>query len=291
MPIVSAVVSGEKLRVFISWSGDLSKVVATAVREWLPSLFDRVDPWMSDLDIASGARGLEEIHTTLANCSFGVIIVTDENQGSAWLNYESGAISKSIADSASRVVPLLVDLSGPTQLTGPLAQFQARKLDEQGVLRLVETLADQLGVPPDTARQRFEAFWPQLERSTKEALASRGNVAPAKTRQRPMVDMLEEVLAQVRELTRVVDLSRALTPSRMDYITLSLTDVMPAIIDLLPHGDPAISGRARFIAETVDDVIGFTKGHHRKPPTSRVRRPKFATLLSSDGDEDLAWRE
>ncbi|MGL5824458.1 MAG: TIR domain-containing protein [Nocardioides sp.] len=280
--------SDEKLRVFISWSGDLSKVVATALREWLPSLFDRVDPWMSDSDIASGARGLEEIHTTLANCSFGVIIVTDENQGSAWLNYESGAISKSIADSASCVVPLLVDLSGPAQLTGPLAQFQARKLDEEGVRRLVDTLADQLAVSPETARQRFDAFWPSLERSTKEAVADRGKASTSRTRPRTTQDMLEEVLAQVRELTRAMDPSRPpLTPSGMDYIVTSLSELMPVVIELMSHNESVISHRAAFIAEIVEDVLDFTRGGRKPRPRSRLRKPPRLPPLHSEGVEEL----
>ena len=197
--------SEEKLRVFISWSGDLSRSVAGALREWLPSIFDLVDPWMSDADIGSGARGLEEIHSTLSRCSFGIIVVTEENQHSAWLNYESGAISKSISDSQTRVIPVLVDISAPSQLTGPLAQFQARKLDEEGMLLVVDSMAAELGVTTETAKERFAAFWPKLSDRVDSALNSKVVAGASKNKQRSVPDMIEEVLTQVRDLSRTVD--------------------------------------------------------------------------------------
>ena len=265
----------EKLRVFISWSGDLSKAVALSLRDWLPSLFDRVDPWMSDTDIASGARGLEEIHTTLAGCSFGVIVVTEENQNSSWLNYESGAISKSISESQVRVVPLLVDLSGPTQLTGPLAQFQARKLDQPGVLKVVETMASHLGVNAETAKQRFQAFWPVLDSKVQNALESNKPSTGTKAKQRPMTDMLEEVLTQVRELTRTVDTM----PSGRGELMMFLSEIEDIARDLMQAPDAGVAARGEHLRMLVHMLVesygipsSFIIERHRRrrfPPLER----------------------
>lgn len=245
--------ANDKLPVFISWSGPLAKTVAAAIREWLPSLFDGVDPWMSDTDIASGARALDEIDETLARCFFGIIIVTDDNQNQAWLNYEAGAISKSIAESKSRVVPLLVDLSGPSQLTGPLAQFQARKLDQTGVWRLVETLAQQLGVAPDTVRARFDAFWPRLEQAALDAVEAEEKAPGGKPRQRPMTDMMEEVLAQVRELPRIIEMTHTSRTRRNLEAYLELASFDELGRELMATGVPGLVERGEYMRNVVHD--------------------------------------
>lgn len=186
----------DSVTVFISWSGELSRGVAHALRRWIPSLYDQVSPWMSDEDIASGARGLEEIHQVLAGAQFGIILVTAENQASPWLNYEAGAISRSLG-SAARVVPLLIDLSRPAELRGPLAQYQARVLDRVGMEKLVATLSAVLRVDTSTALKRFEAFWPELEAEVRRARAAApsGQIEP-----RTEWDMLSEILERVRRM-------------------------------------------------------------------------------------------
>jgi hypothetical protein len=45
------------VRIFISWSGERSRDVASALKEFLPLVLHYADPWMSETDIESGARG------------------------------------------------------------------------------------------------------------------------------------------------------------------------------------------------------------------------------------------
>lgn len=90
----------------------------------------------------------------LAECSYGLIIVTGENQNSSWINFEAGAISKSV-EAETRVIPLLVDLR-IAQLAGPLSQFQARELTLDGMQRVVQTLAQPAGVASQLATERFQ---------------------------------------------------------------------------------------------------------------------------------------
>ena len=55
----------KKMKVFISWSGTRSKLIATALRKWLPYIMQSVEPWMSDTDINAGARWSREIEKEL----------------------------------------------------------------------------------------------------------------------------------------------------------------------------------------------------------------------------------
>src|SRR4051794_7753881 len=116
------------MQVFLSWSGPQSGAVARALRGWLPLVIQAIDPWMSEHDIGSGQRWSLEIASQLDVSNFGVICATRENQASPWLNFEAGALAKKLTDSF--VCPYLVDLDF-SDLTGPLAQFQARKATEE----------------------------------------------------------------------------------------------------------------------------------------------------------------
>src|SRR5688572_24049156 len=87
------------LRVFISWSGARSKAIAEALRGWVPRVLQSVHPWMSGEDIYAGARWLAEIQAQLSQTGVGIICVTPENQHSPWLNFEGGALSKTLPES------------------------------------------------------------------------------------------------------------------------------------------------------------------------------------------------
>lgn len=42
------------MRVFVSWSGERSREVAKAFRDWLPLVLHYAEPWVSDADIEAG---------------------------------------------------------------------------------------------------------------------------------------------------------------------------------------------------------------------------------------------
>ena len=45
-----------RLSVFISWSGDRSRLVGEALRDWLPDILPLIDPFLSTEDIEKGAK-------------------------------------------------------------------------------------------------------------------------------------------------------------------------------------------------------------------------------------------
>jgi hypothetical protein len=107
-----------KFKVFISWSGTVARQVATVWRELIPEISDVVTPFMSEEDIGAGDRSLNTIAEELKGTTFGIIVVTQENQGTEWLNYEAGALSKGVGDQTVRVAPCLVDFSAKGDVTG-----------------------------------------------------------------------------------------------------------------------------------------------------------------------------
>jgi hypothetical protein len=189
----------QKLKVFISWSGPLSRGVALALRDWLPIIFDNVSPWASETDIEPGQRGLKQIEIELTGSAFGLIILTKENQHSPWLNFEAGALSKTIAAEAeSRVVPLLVDISSPSQVTGPIAQFQMKQLDKEGLSSVLTSLGALVGVEAAVVATRLGKNWDDL--SAQIAAVQSSASADASPQARGPEDMLEEILTHVRSI-------------------------------------------------------------------------------------------
>lgn len=49
------------MKVFISWSGNKSHKVAMIFREWLPSVIQSLEPYVSSEDIDKGARWSSDI--------------------------------------------------------------------------------------------------------------------------------------------------------------------------------------------------------------------------------------
>jgi hypothetical protein len=156
------------MRVFISWSGEPSRSVAQALRDWLPIVVQHVEPWMSDEDIESGGRWNDQIAAELAAAAYGIICLTSSNLNRPWLLFEAGALAKRF--NAARVVPLLIDLK-PADVAMPLASFQGRPLSQDGMLRLVTDMnaAREQPLPDQKIGQLFRAMWPVLEAQVADA--------------------------------------------------------------------------------------------------------------------------
>ncbi len=194
------------MKVFISWSGEASHAAALALRDWLPSVLQSTKPYVSSEDIEKGARWSVEIGNELETTSFGILCVTGSNVGSPWLNFEAGALAKSM--DASRVSPVLLGLR-QADLVGPLAQFQATlpKLDD--FTRLVSAINANSAAPIDESRLRaaVQMWWPQLEENLQTALKLDGQSSDEP--QRSVPEMVVELLEIARGIQRqVVNMGR-----------------------------------------------------------------------------------
>jgi hypothetical protein len=183
------------MKVFISWSGERSQALAQALHEWIPLVLHNVEPWLSEADIEAGDRWAEAVAKELADSNFGIICVTRENVGSPWVLFEAGALAKSLQ--GSKVIPLLLDLDF-RDITGPLAQFQAKKLEKAGISEVINSINQTANheVPETRAKQLFDALWPEFEK--KVAAIPKQPTAAKHTR--PQHEILEELVASVRSL-------------------------------------------------------------------------------------------
>jgi hypothetical protein len=200
------------MRIFISWSGSLSQKVAIILRDWLPLVLSFVRPYVSAEDIDKGARWGSEIAKELEQSGFGILCITTENAAEPWINFEAGALAKTV--DKSRVCPLLLDLR-PAQIDrrSPLLQFQAATFEEADVWKLVESI-NRAGVSSQEVaivKKQFVMWWPHLEREIKAAATATQTGRPLRGAEKSQVErMLEELL----ELTR--DVRRRLSSQALD---------------------------------------------------------------------------
>ena len=129
-------------KVFISWSGDLSKQLGEALRNWLPSALQYVKPYFSPEDIEKGAKWGSEIAVELQTSNIGIICLTRDNTEKPWILFEAGALSKSLEK--SHVCTLLFDID-PADVKGPLTSFQATRFNKGDFKRLFTTINSAAG--------------------------------------------------------------------------------------------------------------------------------------------------
>lgn len=149
------------MKVLISWSGDRSHRIAQIFREWLPAVLPGIEAWMSSHDIGKGRVWSQELANYLSEAKFGLLIVLPENQNSAWLNFEAGAISRWV--DLANVAPILFGMK-PSDLRGPLANFQATVFSKDDFLRLLKSLktANRRRTAGSSLETSLEYSWPSL---------------------------------------------------------------------------------------------------------------------------------
>jgi len=173
------------MKVFLSWSGDLSRDFATTLQEWLPSVLQTVEPFLSADAIVKGARWSHELGTALESSTFGIICLTRENMNSPWVTFEAGALSKSL--SSGRVCPLLIDVSREDML-GPLSQFQNTTLTKDDMLKLISSVNDASGpqaVEQSRLNKAYEIWWPELEARLNSILAQHNERQQQRVKEQP----------------------------------------------------------------------------------------------------------
>lgn len=196
------------MKVFLSWSGQQSRAVAVALYEWLPSVINALDPFVSSEDIDPGTRWQMEVAQQLDDSNFGIVCVTRANQASPWLNFEAGALAKAVE--TSRVVPLAIDLK-PSDVELPLGQFQAQPASQSGIARIVKALNAALDQPlaEGFLEKALTKWWPDLEATLKQIEQEPTDEAGAQAPARSERELLEEVLNTVRSLARARPASSA----------------------------------------------------------------------------------
>jgi hypothetical protein len=187
-----------RMKIFISWSGQRSKAVALELHQWLRDVIQTLEPWMSAVDIEAGARWSVDVAAKLQETKFGIICVTKENLSAPWLLFEAGALAKTLSDTF--VCPYLIGLEPSDIPGGPLTQFQAKRSNKKETWELLCSINNAMKeekLPQEQLTRYFERWWPDLEAK----LAALPEESSATEESRPTGEMIEEILDAVRSLS------------------------------------------------------------------------------------------
>lgn len=194
------------MKVFISWSGELSKSVAEHLKKWIPCIIQSIDVFFSPEDIEKGENWDSKITQVLSECNYGIICLTPQNVSAPWINFEAGAIAKSLD---SRVSCLMANIK-PSDIKGPLSRYQATKLEEKDFFRLISEINKATDHPLDESRlsNAFDAMWPQLNQNLTETLSIDADTPPKELEDDP----IEEILQLLRKVSSIVSSPADLLP-------------------------------------------------------------------------------
>lgn len=154
------------MKVFISWSGKLSKKVAQELKKWLPCIIQSIDVFYSSEDIEKGENWDSKISSELSECNYGIVCLTSENTIAPWINFEAGAIAKTLD---SRVSALMVDIK-TSDIQGPLKRYQATKLEKEDIWQLISEINKATDNPLDgnVLESTFNAIWDSMYAAIKK---------------------------------------------------------------------------------------------------------------------------
>jgi hypothetical protein len=188
------------MKVFISWSGELSRQLGEAMKAWLPGVLQSVRPYFTPYDIEKGSRWADDISKNLEECRIGLLCMTREALNSSWMMFEAGALSKHLGK--SYVCPILFNVDN-SDLKGPLTQFQTTQFNKEEIKKLLITINSQTDskLEAPVLNDVYEMWWPKLEAQIHIIMNSYLPEDPQNNK-RSDRELIEEIL----ELTRRVNM-------------------------------------------------------------------------------------
>lgn len=198
------------MKVFVSWSGELSRQVAQVLRTWLPRLIQSLDVFYSPDDIEKGENWDTKISQELSSCNYGIVCLTSENTTAPWIHFEAGALAKTLE---SRVCALMVNIN-PSDIKGPLSRYQATRLDRDDFYQLIESINKALETPLDTTvlEPLFDALWPTILEEFETAKKQFSTSAKKKDDKAAANAPIEEILQLLRKQNALLSNPEELLP-------------------------------------------------------------------------------
>lgn len=219
-------------KVFISWSGELSRQLAEAVRNWLPGVLQYVKPYFTPDDIEKGTKWSTEIIKELEESEIGILCLTRDNLNKPWILFEAGALSKNFGK--AKVCTLLFGIDS-SDLSGPLTGFQDTKFNKVDFKKLIESINKEGGESKLDSKildNVFDMWWEQLETKVNEILAGYKETDHAPTRSDR--ELLEEIL----DLSRMKSIPTLRQSKMSRSVIYDIIDIVEELSHLsMKYGD------------------------------------------------------
>lgn len=262
------------MKVFISWSGRRSQQTAELFEKWIKCVLQATKPWISTQHIQRGARWNAAIEKELAESVNGIICLTRENQNAPWILFEAGALAKGLE--STRIYTVLIDLQ-PSEVKGPLEQFNHTTPNQEGIRKLVHSINANLSDPVSApvVDHLFTALWDQFETEFQAILDGTQNMAPAAEPTQNQV--LDEILTAVKTLSHRVGKieAQSITPLSYGLVNSVMNKGLPSQSEIEdpPRGflPPSLRRRfyelkAQYPAASQEEILARMSAERIKPP-------------------------
>ncbi|MDY0294613.1 MAG: TIR domain-containing protein [Acholeplasmataceae bacterium] len=209
------------MKIFVSWSGEVSNKIAETFKKWLPRCIQTVDVFCSSIDIEKGENWNAKLTGELENTHFGIICLTEDNIVAPWLHFEAGALSKMLG---SKVCAFATNID-IMDIKGPLTSFQACKFNKEDIKKLVQSinLSNDNKIDDTVLNDTFEAFWPQLEHEIKSILTPKKNSPVEKKSKFNQNEAIEELVQLTRGISGNMYLLNDLNERLVNFATYDRT--------------------------------------------------------------------
>lgn len=132
--------------IFISWSGEIARIIAEALKIELNNIFgknEEIEVFVSSQDITAGAEWFQEITNAIEHSILGILCLTRENTTNEniadWVVFEAGALAFHLKDKKA-IIPMLFNTNIPTK--SPLRPFEFIKFDLAQYRKLICDIND-----------------------------------------------------------------------------------------------------------------------------------------------------
>lgn len=146
-------------KIFISWSGEKSKQIASTFYDWFYNTF-KIEAWFSSKNIKIGKLWEPKIQEALQQSTKGIFFITKENVFAPWINFEAGAISK--GNPENFVCIIRVD-SNEIPKESPLFHYQNTAFNKEGICELLNNiLIDSPDYNEENFKKLFDTNWKEF---------------------------------------------------------------------------------------------------------------------------------
>lgn len=238
------------MKVFLSWSGELSQKIAEFLKKWLEQCIQSVEVFYSAEDIEKGETWHAKLSNELRDTNYGIVCLTDDNVNAPWIHFEAGALSKMLD---ARVATLAVNVNF-SDIKGPLSTFQATKLEKDDMYKLLKSIneSQEKQLTEEKLKNSFEAFWPKFNDEITLIKKSYTTLKDDKKQTKVNVsESVDEILQLVRGQSAIINDPTKLIPE--DYIRYVMKDASFDSRKVDEFFDALYMYTKRFISEQYDD--------------------------------------
>lgn len=286
------------MKIFLSWSGGRSHKAAEIFRNWLPSVLQYVEPFLSSSDIEKGANWGETLFGSLKNTSFAIVFLEKTNFNEPWIVFEAGAVSNAI--DKAKVAPILFNLK-QAEVVGPLSQFQLTLFQKEEIRKLIISINVAAGderLEPSLVDRVFEKWWSELEQEIgKINFEEIENHLNEDTKEK----IFEEIAVNIRSISRAISDPTQILPIEyfrhlMDEIReegslpkdhpvwFDVEKMLTKISSLLKENEPAYTDEIFETVEKIRSAVDYIQSHLYERPRRRRGRPSGLRGVTAQQD-------